>query len=222
MRIDGVRRTGIGCALLAAVLTALVAARWRPLLSYDDRVARSLHAHAVARPGVTGLVRVLTDWVWDPWTLRAVAALVCLWLWRRGDGQRALRIVLATATASAVQQGLKVLVGRERPVWLDPVDSAHYAAYPSGHAMTATVVCGLLLSLLPRQTATPRRARVSGPARTAWVLATVSVLGVGFTRLFLGVHWASDVVAGWLLGAAVVALALSLPTRGHRPEPAVS
>lgn len=168
-------------------------------MAFDRRVVRGMHAHAVAHPSVTHVMRVLTDWFWDPWTMRALVAAACLWLWRRGRGCCAVRIALLTLTASAVQQGLKALVGRERPVWPDPVDSAQYAAYPSGHAMTATVVCGLLLWLVPR--GAPRR--YAYPARA---LVAVSVLGVGFTRLYLGVHWPTDVLAGWLLGVALVAL----------------
>ncbi|MGW0362981.1 phosphatase PAP2 family protein [Streptomyces sp. NPDC002990] len=212
MRNEHLRGTGVGCALLAAVLTALVVAGWRPLLSYDDMVARELHAHAVAHPGVTGLMRVLSDWVWDPWTMRALAAVACVWLWRRGDRDRSLRVALVTVVASAVQQGVKAVTGRERPVWPDPVDSAHYAAYPSGHAMTAAVVCGLLLWLLPRQPSghrdgTAAAGRWTWAVRGAWAAAALSVLGVGFTRVYLGVHWMSDVIAGWLLGVALVALA---------------
>ncbi|MCX4694873.1 phosphatase PAP2 family protein [Streptomyces sp. NBC_01408] len=215
MRNERLRWTGVGCALLAAVLTALVLARWQPLLSYDDRVTRDLHGYSVLHPGVTQLMRVLSDLVWDPWTMRVLAALACVWLWWRADRWRAVRVALATVIGSAVQQGLKALVGRERPVWTDPVDTAQYAAYPSGHAMTATVVCGMLLWLLPHGSP----ARPSEPARptrgawpvwtapAAWSLAVVSVLGVGFTRVYLGVHWPSDVLGGWLLGVVVVACA---------------
>ncbi|MFD7032646.1 phosphatase PAP2 family protein [Streptomyces sp. NPDC059917] len=193
------RRTAIGCVLLAAVLTALVVVRWPPLLAFDERVARSLHAYALAHPAPTRLLRVLSDWPWDPWTMRASAALACVWLWRRGERALARRFGAAVLAASVVSQGLKAAVGRERPVWPDPVDSAHFAAYPSGHALTATVVCGLLLWLLPR----------SRGARTVAVGgALVCVLGVGFSRLHLGVHWASDVLGGWLLGAALAAFAI--------------
>lgn len=194
-----------GAALAAAaafaVLTALVVARWEPLMSCDGRIARALHSYAVTHPGVTHLMRVLSDWFWDPWTMRALAAAACLWLWRRGEGRCALRIVVVVLAASALQQGLKALVGRDRPVWPDPIVSADYSAYPSGHAMTATVVCGLLLWLVPR--GAPRRF-----AWTAAALAALSVLGVGFTRIYLGVHWFSDVLAGWLLGAVLVSLAV--------------
>ncbi|WP_314241939.1 phosphatase PAP2 family protein [Streptomyces kutzneri] len=214
MRNDHLRWTGIGCALLGAVLTALVVAQWRPLLAYDERVARDLHVHAVTHPGVTHLMQVLSDWVWDPWTMRALAAVACALLWWRGDRGRALRVAVVTVAASALQQGLKALVGRERPVWPDPVDSAQFAAYPSGHAMTATVVCGLLLWLLPARGRVPVTWAVA-----AWVVGVVSVLGVGFTRVYLGVHWPSDVLGGWLLGVALVALATSVPVRERGCDP---
>ncbi|MFD6225418.1 phosphatase PAP2 family protein [Streptomyces sp. NPDC060232] len=214
MRNDRFRWVGIGCALLGTVLTALVVAGWQPLLAWDDRIARDLHAHAVLNSGVTRSMRVLSDWVWDPWAMRALAAVACFLLWWRGDQERALRVALATVAASVVQQGLKAAVGRERPVWSDPVDSAHYAAYPSGHALTAAVVCGMMLWLIPRPS--------PGWAAAAWAAAAVSVLGVGFTRLYLGVHWFSDVLAGWLLGAVLVVLATSVCVRrwrgGERPE----
>ncbi|MCJ0875702.1 phosphatase PAP2 family protein [Streptomyces sp. AP-93] len=222
MRSDHVRLwTPLVCALsaAAAVLTVLVAVGWGPLLSFDGRIARGLHSHAVSHPAVTRLMRVLTDWVWDPWSMRALAGAACVWLWWRGEGRCALRIALATLAATAVSQGLKVLVGRERPVWPDPVDSADYAAYPSGHALTATVVCGLLVWLVARRSPGPfprPSARPSARPFTrsvpalALLLAAVSVLGVGFTRVYLGVHWFSDVLGGWLLGSVLVALTVTV------------
>jgi undecaprenyl-diphosphatase len=147
--------------------------------------------------------RVLTDWVWDPWTMRALGALVVVRLvCRHSTWWPAPWVAAACVLGTVVQQSLKAAVGRARPVWPDPVDSAHYAAFPSGHAMTATVVCGLLLWLLQLYGA-GRALR-----RTALALAVVSVVGVGLTRVWLGVHWPSDVLGGWLLGALVVALAV--------------
>ncbi|MFF3016837.1 phosphatase PAP2 family protein [Streptomyces sp. NPDC057939] len=199
MRNNRLGKTGSACAAAAAVLTVLVVIRWQPLIGLDEDVAGALHPYAVSHTAVTGLMRVLSDWIWDPWTMRALAAAAFGWLWWHGDRVRAVCVAAGTLVASAVQQGLKAAVGRERPQWPDPVDSAHYAAYPSGHAMTATVVCGLLLWLMPRTVARP-------VLYGAWTVAVVSVLGVGLTRLYLGVHWFSDVLAGWLLGVALVAL----------------
>jgi undecaprenyl-diphosphatase len=69
--------------------------------------------------------------------------------------------------------------------------------------MTATVVWGLILWLLGRYGA----GRVLW--RTACTLAVVSVVGVGLTRLWLGVHWPSDVLGGWLLGALTVTVSVT-------------
>ncbi|MFG2295743.1 phosphatase PAP2 family protein [Streptomyces sp. NPDC048603] len=185
-----------GCLLLAAALTVAVLLRLPPLVRFDTGIAGTLHEHAVAHPAVIAVSRVLSDWVWDPWTMRALLVAVCGWLWWRGERALAVRFLLTLVVAVVVQQTVKAAVGRDRPVWPDPVDSADYAAYPSGHALTATVVCGLLLWLAP-------------DSRWAWAVAAVSVLGVGFTRVYLGVHWPSDVLGGWLAGAVLVLAALS-------------
>ncbi|MFE2513175.1 phosphatase PAP2 family protein [Streptomyces naganishii] len=202
-------------ALCSALLLLLVAVRWRPLVNADAAIARTTHRWAVGERGLTHVFRVLTDWVWDPETMRLLCAAAVLWLARRRAGRRPALWVAGTCVLAAVlQQALKAAVGRPRPVWPDPVDSAGYAAFPSGHAMTATVVCGLLLWLIHRRV-----------ARTGWRLAvataTVSVVGVGLTRVWLGVHWASDVLGGWLLGATVAAAAVwAYDRRTARPEPA--
>ncbi|WP_149550364.1 phosphatase PAP2 family protein [Streptomyces marokkonensis] len=197
-------------ALCSALLLALVAAKWRPLLGLDGDISRTTHRWALAEPGLTQTARVLTDWVWDPWTMRVLCgAAAGLLVWRYADRWTALWLVLTVAVATAVQQGLKAALDRARPVWPDPVDSAHYAAFPSGHAMTATVVCGLLLWLLHR--------RGAGGVlwRTALTVAVVSVTGVGLTRVWLGVHWPTDVLGGWLFGALVVAAAVGIHRHRH-------
>jgi undecaprenyl-diphosphatase len=195
--------TGAVCALLALVVLVLVAVRWSPLMALDRTVAEALHRRAVTEPGLVHANRILTDWAWDPWTMRALIAVAVVALWWRRERPLAVWVAATSVLGTVVQQGLKSALGRERPQWPDPVDSAHYASFPSGHAMTATVSCCLLLWLLRRHGAGPRL------WRTALVVACVSVVGVGVTRLYLGVHWPSDVLGGWLLGAALVGFAIA-------------
>ncbi|MFJ4005006.1 phosphatase PAP2 family protein [Streptomyces sp. NPDC090023] len=196
--------------LSSALLLTLVAIEWGPLLTLDEDIARSTHRWAVRERGLTQVFRVLTDWVWDPVTMRLLCAGVALWLvWRTAAWWTALWLVLTCAVAAVVQQAVKAGVGRPRPVWPEPVDSARYAAFPSGHVMTATVVCGLLLWLIHRHGV--RGARWYG----AVAVAVVSVVGVGVTRVWLGVHWFSDVLGGWLFGASLVAGAVLVHER-HR------
>jgi undecaprenyl-diphosphatase len=204
------RATG-ALALCSLLLLVLVVVEWRPLLTVDGDIADTTHRWAVDEPGLTHAFRILTDWVWDPWTMRLLAAAAAIWLvWRRNARWTAAWLVATCAVGTLVQQVMKAAVGRERPVWPDPVDTAHFAAYPSGHALTATVVCGLLLWLLHHY----------GAGRTLWfsalALAVVSVVGVGLTRIWLGVHWPSDVLGGWLLGAMLVTLAMTVHQR-YRP-----
>ncbi|MEU6097190.1 phosphatase PAP2 family protein [Streptomyces sp. NPDC047079] len=200
-------------ALASVVLTVLVAVSWHPLMALDGTLARTAHRWATDHRGLTRAARFLTDWVWDPATMRVLCAGAVVWLlWRHRAMRLALWVAATCALGALVQNALKAAVGRARPVWPDPVDSAYNGAFPSGHAMTATVVSGLLLWLLHRYGV--RRA----VWRTAVAAAVVSVVGVGLTRVWLGVHWPSDVVGGWLLGALLVALAVASHGRWQEPK----
>ncbi|MEU6485539.1 phosphatase PAP2 family protein [Streptomyces sp. NPDC046887] len=200
---------------LSGLLLALVVVEAGPVVSFDRTVADGLHASAVRSPVLTRTARVLTDWVWDPWAMRLLVAAAVVWLWGRGERALAVWAVLVSAVGTTWQQGLKAVVGRERPVWPDPVDTAHFASFPSGHAMTAAFTVAVLLWLA-------RRLGAGGWVwRLAVVAGAVSVLGVGVTRLYLGVHWFSDVLAGWLMGVCFAALAVWAYERwsaGRGPE----
>jgi len=202
-RAFGVRLLGAAAvAALSAVpfalVLVLVEGHWRPLRAVDSGAAGHLHRTALDHPAWTSTLRFLSDWVWDPLTLRCAVAVLTGWLLYR----RAWRLA-AWSAVTAVAGGLtgllvKVVVERARPSLEYPVARAPGFSFPSGHAMTATTTFAvLLLVLLPL---VPRRGRV-----VCWAVAGLSVLGVGFTRVALGVHWFSDVVGGWLLGLAVVA-----------------
>ncbi|MGW1334122.1 phosphatase PAP2 family protein [Streptomyces rubiginosohelvolus] len=204
--------TGAVVGAAALVLLVLVAVRWSPLMSLDRSVADALHRHAIGDPGLVHVNRVLTDWVWDPWTMRALIAVAVTALWWRGARRLALWTAATSLLATLLQHGLKAAVDRERPQWTDPVDSANFAAFPSGHAMTAVVTCGLLLWLLRLYGAGP------GLWGTALAVAVVSAIGVAATRVYLGVHWLTDVVGGALLGVAVVALSAAGYARYTAPR----
>lgn len=205
-------RVAMALALPTVLLLVLVAASWDPLMALDGDIARTTHRWAVDEPDLTQTFRVLTDWVWDPWTMRALIAVTVLRLvLHHGAWWLAVWLTATCLLAGLLSQGIKAAVDRERPVWSDPVDSAHFAAFPSGHAMTAAVACGLLLWVM----------RLYGAGRVLWrvalAVAVVSVVGVGFTRIWLGVHWSSDVLGGWLLGALAVALAMVSYARRFPP-----
>ncbi|MEV7376479.1 phosphatase PAP2 family protein [Streptomyces sp. NPDC090301] len=180
-----------------ALALVLVESQWPPLHRLDRTTAERLHQTALEHPGWVSVLEFLTSYVWDPVTMRLLVAVLVVWLLTR----RAWRLA-AWASVTAVAGGLiglltKHMVERARPHLPDPVSHAPGFSFPSGHAMTATTSCAvLLLVLMPL---VPRAWRA-----LPWLLAVTTTLGVGYTRVALGVHWVSDVVGGWLLGVTVV------------------
>lgn len=194
----------LALSALACAVIALIAVGWPPVLSADKDVADWFHARALKHPAWTDTNRVLSDWVWDPVTMRLLVAAAALWVWLRGEAVLALWCLGTAAAGLGVQQGLKALLDRSRPKWQQPVDSAHFAAMPSGHTMTAAIACVLVVWLVHRSGAgRPLRALVLA-------LACVSVAGVCLTRIVLGVHWLTDTVVGAALGAALAAASIGL------------
>ncbi|MCH6159101.1 phosphatase PAP2 family protein [Streptomyces marispadix] len=195
-------RTALALGAAGAVVIVLVAVGWRPLVALDRAVAHVLHVRALAHPDWTGTNRILTDWVWDPVTMRLLVLAAALWVGLRGERLRAVWCAVTAAAGAGVQQALKALLDRERPQWEHPVDSAQYSAMPSGHVMTAALACTLLVWLV-------RRTDAGAPSRALVLAAAVlSVAGVALTRVALGVHWLTDTVAGAALGVALAAAAI--------------
>lgn len=140
-----------------------------------------------------------------------------LLLKRRPIGAAAL--VTAIAGGVGLSEGLKAAVQRTRPPVEYRLDDALNASFPSGHALLSAVVY-LTLSAVLAQSLGRRRDRV-------YVLGVgVLMTGVvGLTRIYLGVHWATDVFAGWAVGVAWAAICwlaifeLELRTRARLIHP---
>jgi undecaprenyl-diphosphatase len=175
------------------LLALLVRDNWSPLVRLDTSVAGRMHVVALQHPWLVTLLKVISD-VFDPITFRVVTtALAVLLFWRR---RRRLAIwVLVTVWAAALLGVLlKAVVGRARPDLVDAVATAPGRSFPSGHALTSMVGCGVLLLLV-----TPLLRRRRWRA-VALAVAILIPLVVAFARVGLGVHYLSDVVAGGLLG----------------------
>jgi membrane-associated phospholipid phosphatase len=167
------------------------------LARLDREVADGLNAWARGRPGTVRLLEVLAV-VLHPWTFRVAVAATAVVLWRSGRRRLATWALTAIAAGGLLGVLVKELVERARPVFPEPVSSAAYYSFPSGHALSSLLGCGVLLVLaLPRLSP---RGRV-----LAWAAAVAIVLVTAFDRVGLGVHFLSDVLAGWLLGAAILA-----------------
>jgi undecaprenyl-diphosphatase len=128
--------------------------------------------------------------------------------WRHG-----LIGALTIGLASLGVQLVKATIARDRPSILEPIIVEHGFSFPSGHATLSMVAYGVLGVLVSRS-------RLAPALRTAVVFALgVLVVLVGASRVWLGVHFPTDVIAGWIAGGVVVLLYVSL-TRSVSMEPA--
>jgi undecaprenyl-diphosphatase len=128
--------------------------------------------------------------------LIAVVVVVSLLLGSRRDAWASADLLIVFALGgSLVSRTIKEIVGRARPEWADPIMVSNGYSFPSGHALNSTVVYGAIVLIVGR------RAHWTRLAAGASVL--VSLIAV--SRVFLGVHYPTDVVAGIALGSAWLA-----------------
>ena len=195
----------VGTVLLALVLgpvALLVHDSWTPLVDLDLRVSRAAEGLDGSAPGLLSAARVLTR-LGDPVGITVASVVGVLLLLAAGRRRAALFVLVARVGSLVLSQGTKTVVDRARPVFDEPVATAFGASFPSGHALGGTVFwLTTALVLLPRVR--------PGLRRPLLAVAAVVPLVVGATRVLLGVHYLSDVVAGTVLGVAWTAVCASV------------
>lgn len=184
--------------LLAALLTFGTA-----LAAVDHQVTQFLLVRRV--PGLSRVMLFISD---SHETVRLLAAAVLLAMWRlyRKDGAAAMTLAVVPF-GELLNLGLKQIFQRPRPVVPEPLVHLSTYSFPSGHAVASTLFYAAVCALVLQRTQSRgwRIAAVSG--------AVSMVLLVGFSRVYLGAHYVSDVLAGIAVGVACVALALRPPPR---------
>jgi membrane-associated phospholipid phosphatase len=113
-------------------------------------------------------------------------------LWRRQAGQ-ALWLFVAIASGRLVVEGVKLLVERPRPPIVDRLERVTSWSFPSSHSAGTMMTCAALALLWGRP--------------VGWIAARSAALAIGWSRAALGVHWPSDVLAGWGFGLLWVGVA---------------
>jgi undecaprenyl-diphosphatase len=215
--------TGIGpgrrhltSVALVAVLTASAVAVETGMFgpgSIDWRAVVNVHLFVLRHPAVADVSRVVTGFG-SPWIVDAIAALAAIMLWWRGRAGDALFVAAVRVITLLTDVVLKESIRRPRPVLPHPLAHAHSFSFPSGHSSGAASVylplAVVLVSLLHGL-----------PSRVVVAAASLLCLAVAASRVSLGLHYPSDVVAGVALGALVTCLLTPLrtwrapPPRGH-------
>jgi membrane-associated phospholipid phosphatase len=168
-----------------------------PIVRTDDRLARWLHENGT--PWLTDTFRVVTVFgnflVLLPVTIAATAWLAATR--RRAD---LTVVVLAAVGAEVLMLAMKAGFQRERPFFPDPLATESSYSFPSGHAMVSLAIYGAVAFVIARRRGSWRQ--------RVMILGAAAVLAglIGFSRLYLGVHYLSDVLAGFSAGLAWLVL----------------
>lgn len=189
-------------------LLLVALAFWLPVILFSEiaeevREQETIHFDAgalvwlnqFASPWLDRLMIIVTDFGGGIAGVLAVVGLAWL-LWRQQHYRQAVFAVVAIGGAGAINTLLKLLFARDRPsLWETLIVETTYS-FPSGHAMLSSSIAFVLVLLFWHS-----RYRW-------WVVAagTLYVLAIGLTRLYLGVHYPTDIVAGWCVSAAWVAI----------------
>lgn len=142
------------------------------------------------------------------WVIGSALLVLSFWVVRTGRCRKALSVMVIAFVANPILELLlKSAVGRDRPM-LGQLVPGNGPAFPSGHVLATVGFYGVLAAVMWRSSVS-RTIRIGG-----YVAATVIILSVGLSRVYLGVHWFTDVVGAMLVGTAFV-LTVAWTLRGH-------
>jgi membrane-associated phospholipid phosphatase len=197
--------------LAAAVLAVLIqnVVTRGGLTRLDPHVENLVLAHRSTLAST--LMKVLT-WLGSTVVVTPLAMLTAGWfLLRRRDWRPVVFLVAAIGGAIGLYDIVKAATGRMRPppaTWI-----GHYSggSFPSGHATQAVASYAMLALLLSAGRSTKARAWL-------WTAATIVMLVVGFSRVYLGAHWFTDVIGGYALGIVWVAIIVTVASMTLRHD----
>jgi undecaprenyl-diphosphatase len=152
-------------------------------------------SHPIGPYWIEVMCRDLTS-LGSPSVLALITIAAVSYLWIDGKRAAALFVAIAIAGGAVLESLLKLGFARPRPELVSHLVDVNWFSFPSGHATMATITY-LTLGVLLARVQKRRRMKVYLLA-----VATILALLVGFTRVYLGVHWPTDVLAGWCIGTA--------------------
>lgn len=188
-------------AVLLVVIFVMAGTAGGPVNEPESSLMAALAEVRADRPNLTQAAALLTI-LGGAYVTLTLAGVASVWLLAHGRRGPAALLAATVLIERLMVDGLKLWLGRARP----PLEAhllPHSLAFPSGHAansMTAFLATALI---------------VAPPAhrRKAALLAILLSIAIGLTRIYLGVHWPSDVLGGWTLGLLSVAAAVAIGQR---------
>jgi membrane-associated phospholipid phosphatase len=212
LRRPAVWGTGVASALFTAQATVVDSVADHDGLATADRpVLAWLVAHRAPDPTV--VMETASRYGGTLGTLVLALVAVALLVWRR-HWWEAATVTVASAGVAVLVPAFKAFYGRPRPPVATQLVRETDLSLPSGHALGSVVIVGVVAVVAVRLVR-PVLLRVAALGTAA---ATIVLIGV--SRLYLGVHWLTDVLAGWFLGGAWLAVclaALHAVTAGRAP-----
>jgi membrane-associated phospholipid phosphatase len=188
--------TTLGVAVLGACLAILFGLSWlcsevleKEALQFDRTLL--LWIHQGANPVLDSLMLIITR-LGNPETVVGIVAGSMAWLWSKRRYAEMKSFAIACIGTLILNQGMKLFFAKPRPELWTRLIAEHSFSFPSGHALGSFVLYGFLAYLLATQ--------FPGFARIIYGIAVGVIGGIGFSRLYLGVHWPTDVLAGYGVG----------------------
>lgn len=225
-RLGPVQRYGLRISLFATALS-LVGIPFAWLLigvmqkgdldDWDKSVSKRLFEFKAEYPFLTKVFNAIS-FLGAPYWFWFLVGVTCIYLWRKHQKKLIAFLLASTLGGSLVNTAVKLTVDRPRPTFKDP-DAITFQtgkSFPSGHAMSATIAYGAILLIFLPLIASKHR-------KWAYLAVITLVLAIGLARLGLGVHYVSDVLGGYTLGLAWLALSTAAFEiwREERGKPAV-
>ena len=167
---------------------------------FDDPILLWLHGHSEAWRDRVMLGLSLVG----GYPLLIVSVALALFFLLSSQRRGAIFVALCIGGISALNVSAKLIFHRARPdLWVSLAPEHDYS-FPSGHAMVSSAFVAMILALVWRATRT--RAHAGRWRLPSAIIGATFVLAVGLSRLYLGVHYPSDILAGWLASCAWIAL----------------
>lgn len=180
---------------LAAAIATLVFLGWLTdqvfegdMRQFDDTTRAAVHT--LASPGLTAVMRGLS-FIGSTLFLALATAAVVVWFALRRWGREAKLFAITMVGASLLNITLKLAFKRERPIPFFDLTPPETYSYPSGHSLASCCFFAGLAAILSGRVKR-KRARM-----IIWFAATVMFLLIGLSRIYLGVHYTTDVIAGF-------------------------